>query len=106
MTSHGQVIVRGYLQGDAMRIVLLRLLLVVACAGQLSLLRTVTAIRAADKPSPRTIQVPADHARIQQAIDVAADGDTVLVAPGTYRESLQLKGKQITLASRFLVTSD
>ncbi len=106
MTSHGQVIVRGYLQGDAMRIVLLRLLLVVACAGQLSLLRTVTAIRAADKPSPRTIQVPADHARIQQAIDAAADGDTVLVAPGTYRESLQLKGKQITLASRFLVTSD
>ena len=89
-----------------MRIVLLRLLLVVACAGQLSLLRTVTAIRAADKPSPRTIQVPADHARIQQAIDAAGDGDTVLVAPGTYRESLQLKGKQITLASRFLVTSD
>ena len=67
----------------------------------------------ADKPGndggkrrSRIIQVPKDHVRIQQAIDVADDGDTVLVAPGAYREQLRLQGKQITLASRFLTSRD
>ena len=59
-----------------------------------------------DKRQPRIIQVPKDHARIQAAIDVAVDGDTVLVAPGVYREQLRLQGKQITLASRFLTSRD
>ena len=59
-----------------------------------------------DNRQPRTIQVPADHAKIQHAIDAAVDGDTVLVAPGIYREALRLKGKQITLASRFLTSRD
>ena len=58
----------------------------------------------AKKQKLRTIRVPADHRRIQQAIDVASDGDTVLVAPGIYREQLRLEGKQITLASQFLVS--
>ena len=31
---------------------------------------------------PRTIRVPADYPRIQQAIDSAREHDTVLVAPG------------------------
>ncbi len=30
------------------------------------------------------LRVPADHATIQEALDVAADGDTILVAPGEY----------------------
>ncbi len=30
------------------------------------------------------LQVPADYGTIQEALDVAADGDTVLVAPGEY----------------------
>ena len=59
-----------------------------------------------EKGKPRTIQVPEDHLRIQEAIDVARDGDTVLVAPGVYREQLRLQGKQITLASRFLGSRD
>jgi hypothetical protein len=46
-----------------------------------------------------TVRVPADFASIQQAIDAAASGDTVLVAPGTYAENLTFRGKAILVAS-------
>jgi len=38
-------------------------------------------------------------ATIQAAVDVALDGDTVMVWPGTYREDVDLKGNAITLQS-------
>jgi len=50
---------------------------------------------------PSTVNVPADYPTIQNAIDAAADADTVLVAPGTYHERLVIDGKAITLASWF-----
>ena len=45
------------------------------------------------------LNVPADQPTIQSAIDAAYDADTVLVAPGTYFENLDFKGKTICLTS-------
>ncbi len=48
---------------------------------------------------PLSISVPMDYASIQEAIDAASNGDTIVVEMGTYRENIDFKGKSITLRS-------
>ena len=51
-------------------------------------------------PAPaETILVPDHFPSIQAAIDAAADGDEILVAPGIYFEKIDFIGKAITLKS-------
>jgi len=56
--------------------------------------------------SAQVINVPGDYSTIQAAINVAADGDTVLVADDTYTENINFRGKAITVASHFLIDPD
>ena len=49
-----------------------------------------------------TIHVPGDSTTIQAGINGAADGDTVLVQPGTYVENINFNGKNIVVGSLFI----
>lgn len=49
------------------------------------------------RDEPTTIAVPADQPTIQQAVDAAQPGDTVLVSPGTYREAVTIDTEDLTL---------
>ncbi len=44
-----------------------------------------------------TLSVPTDFPTIQSAISVAVSGDTIEVASGTYNETIELEGKDLTL---------
>jgi len=52
---------------------------------------------------PATIHVPGDFGTIQEAIDVAGDGDIIEVAPGVYKGDgnwdIEFRGKAITVRS-------
>src|SRR5918998_156873 len=57
-------------------------------------------------PPSGTIRVPEDYATIQEAVNAAGDGDTVLVGPGTYAGGIVISGKSITLASYYHTSGD
>ena len=51
----------------------------------------------------RVLHVPRDFETIQEAIDNAIGGDTVLVADGIYRENINFSGKNIVVASHYIL---
>ena len=52
------------------------------------------------------INIPQDYPTIQEGINAANNGDTVLVDPGVYKENLSIWYKAITLASQFIISGD
>jgi hypothetical protein len=53
-----------------------------------------------------TIRVPSDQSTVQGGINASSPGDTVLVAPGTYKENINIGVDSLVLASLYLVTGD
>ncbi|MEJ2628672.1 MAG: T9SS type A sorting domain-containing protein, partial [bacterium] len=52
------------------------------------------------------IHIPDDYLTIQSGIEAADDGDTVLVTPGTYKENINFKGKNIVVSSHYCLNHD
>jgi hypothetical protein len=53
-----------------------------------------------------TINVPGDYNTIQEGINAAQPSDTVLVDDGTYFENINFRGKEIIVASNFIIDGD
>lgn len=68
----------------------------IATAVALSAASLVPAACASDAGG-KTIHVPADEPTIQEAVEKAHPGDLILVAPGTYNESVEVETKNLVI---------
>ena len=59
-----------------------------------------------DPDDDGVLHVPDEYETIQEAIDAAEDGDTVLVAPGEYVENIVIEGDSLTIGSLYLLGSN
>ncbi len=64
----------------------LGLLLAVACDGD-----------GGEGPAYNTLRVPDDYATIQAAVDAAQPGDLILIAPGVYKEAVDVSTDNLTI---------
>ncbi|MFJ9680573.1 right-handed parallel beta-helix repeat-containing protein [Streptomyces sp. NPDC101194] len=48
-------------------------------------------------PAGNVLRVPQDFPSVQQAVDVAREGETVLIGPGVYRESVRVTKPRVVL---------
>jgi len=71
-----------------------------------TILLLLTIISLASLLYPVSLQVPTRYKTIQEAINRAADGDTILVAPGTYKENINFQGKNIVVTSHYIFSND
>jgi parallel beta-helix repeat protein len=58
------------------------------------------------KVNEAVINVPSDYPTIQSAIDIATDGDTIVVSEGTYTENITVEEKKVVLLSTFFENND
>lgn len=52
------------------------------------------------------ITVPGDQPTIRAGIDAAVNEDPILVAPGTYYENINFRGKNIVVASHYILDGE
>ncbi|KQC11657.1 MAG: hypothetical protein APR63_12320 [Desulfuromonas sp. SDB] len=56
--------------------------------------------------SAEVINIPEDYSTIQAGIVASVEGDTVLVQPGVYFETINFEGKEIIVGSNFILDQD
>ncbi|HEC76709.1 MAG TPA: hypothetical protein ENI33_05585, partial [Thermoplasmatales archaeon] len=69
--------------------------------GALVIVGIVAILAIAGNAKGATINVPADYPTIQQAIDNASDGDTIIVRNGTYNEQVIINKNNLSIQSEY-----